>query len=368
MKEMLRTLKTSSGLFLLLAIFCGNPEVVWQRVVDTGADEQLTALISFGDILIVIGNRENQAKDSCIGLLQWLDLQGNLLRRQTVAEGKYTLLRGASLFQVNNILLCGYTQLRDTTLCLIIRLGPDGRTIWKKGLAIGFSSWANDICLVDSNFAICGGVKGNGSADLFVLVLNPAGRTLWSKNYHFAEPTEGWKIASDPNGNLVVLGGFAQSEDILLLKLNSDGDTLWTRRYDSGTRDRPGGLALDRFGNIVCVGTAGDGDSVRCVILEYTPDGGVVRKVAYQENARAEGSDVFITDKGDIYVCATILTPKGRRILAFEYRPNARSVWERHIAAGSAAAARAILYNNDVFLAADCSNRTKDIAIFRLSR
>ncbi|MEO0068714.1 MAG: hypothetical protein ABIK23_06270 [candidate division WOR-3 bacterium] len=366
MNQIGQRIKACSALLLLLALFCGKPQIVWQRFLDTGTDEQVVALLSQGGVLLLVGNQGDKEIDSCAGFLQWLDLKGNLLRRQRVAEGKLTILRGACLFQTSNIILCGYTRLRDTTVSLIFRLGPDGRTLWKKGLAMGSSSWANGVCLNDTNIAICGGVVTNTQTDILVCLLNPNGKTIWSRNYPFKEPAEAYKIASDQNGNIILLGSIGT--DILLMKLKPDGETLWTRRYDSGANDRAGGLALDRFGNIVGVGTAGEEKSQRCVILEYAADGGAVRKVAYQENARAEGNDAFITEKGDIYVCGSIFTPKGKEVLAFQYIPNATSVWERQIPAGRDAVGKAIVVNKDVFIAAEVRNRTRDIALFCLAR
>ncbi|MGQ9708064.1 MAG: hypothetical protein ACUVUR_04240 [bacterium] len=367
MRAALTMIKGRCGFFLLLLIFCGPATVVWQRTIDSGTDERAVGLIWVQGGLVVIGNQGKEETGHCVWLVQRLDPNGNLLRRQTFAEGRLNILRDGCSDRYGNLLLGGYTSVSDTTICLIVKMAPDGRTLWKKGLASGVASWVNGVGPVDSNVAVCGGVQSDFGTDVLVCLLNPAGRTLWSRNYHFNESSEGWKVKADPNGNLVVMARFVSTQDILLMQLKPNGDTVWTRRYDSGGIDEPGGLAVDRFGNIVAVGTARFNDSVRCVILEYASDGGAVRKVAYGENTQAEGRGVWITEKGDVFVCGTLLTPKGRQFAVFEYVPGAVSVWERQIGAGKDADARAVLFEKDVFLAGDVLNQTQDIAVFRLT-
>jgi len=356
-----------SQALLLLLLSCGKPPVVWQRTLDTGTDEQAVGLLCASDQLIVIGNQGKEETGRCVWLVQRLDLKGNRLGRQTIAEGRLNVLRDGCLDQDNNLLLAGWTSVYDTIICLIVKLAPDRRTLWKKGLVLGRAAWANGICVVDSNIAVCGGVESDFGTDIFVCLLNPSGRTLWSRNYHFNESGEGWKVKADQNGNLIVIARSSSAQDIMLMRLKPNGDTFWTRRYDSGGKDEPDGLAVDQFGNIVAVGTARASDSVRCVILEYAADGGVVRKVAYGENTQAEGRGIWITEKGDIFICGTLLTPKGRQLLVFEYVPGAVSIWERQIGAGKDADAKAVLFADDVFLVGDVLNQTQDIAVFRLA-
>ncbi|MEO0070980.1 MAG: hypothetical protein ABIK39_02710 [candidate division WOR-3 bacterium] len=351
----------------LLTLSCGKKMVVWQRIIDRGANEEAVDLLSDGERLIVVGNQDGK------GLVEFIDRDGNFLRRQVFSEGKMTSFRGAGLDLKGNLFLCGSVQKNDTSLCLVVKNDLVGRTVWKKGLALGKGSWANGICLIDTNIVICGGVETEKGAEVLVALLNPTGKTLWSRNYSQGEWAEGTKVALAPNRTIILLGKRrdAKNGDIFLLSLKPNGDTIWYRVYDSGGEDTPGDLTVDQFGNIVAVGTAQISDSVRCVLLEYTLDGGVVRKVAYGNNAQAEGKGICLGDKGEIIVCGTLRTPKGGALLVFEYLPNAISVWERQQHIGKDVSGTAVIFAQDVFVAANVTSKSgpggKDIALTRFA-
>lgn len=360
-----------SLLVFLLTLSCGKKTVVWQRIIDRGANEEAVDLLSDGERLIVVGNQDDGKIGR--GLVEVLDRDGNFIQRQVFSEGKRSSFRSACLDLNGNLFLCGSGQPYGTTLCLVVKNNLQGRTVWKKGLALGRGTWANGICLIDTNIAICGGVQTEKGTEILVALLTPTGKTLWSRNYPQGEWAEGTKIALAPNRTIILLGKrrSAGNSDLFLLCLKPNGDTLWRRVYDSGGEDAPGDLLVDQFGNIVAVGTAQFSDSARCVILEYTLDGGVVHKVAYGENTQAEGRGICLGDKGEVIVCGTLRAPKGRAVLVFEYLPNALSVWERHHYIGSDARGAAVVFDRDVFVAADVANKRgpggKDIAIVRFA-
>ncbi|MGB9742293.1 MAG: hypothetical protein ACPL0F_03930 [bacterium] len=360
-------LQLSVLLVFVLMLFCGKPQIVWQSRIDTGTDEQAVKLLATADRLILVANQGKKEQGRLVWLVQYLDRQGRPVKRQTYAEGSFNIARDACLDYQNNLYLCGYTRLYDTTLCLIIKTGADTRTRWKKGLAIGAASWANGICPLENGVAVTGGMETAQGNDLWIAVLDSTGRTVWSRNYHFAEPTEGWKIKSDSRGNLTVLGKFCSGPDLLLMQTTPDGDTIWSRRYDSGGRDEPGNLLIDQFNNILAVGTARLADSTRCILLEYTADGGVVRKVAYGENAQAEGADAGIAPDGTIVICGTLLSPKQKQLLVFEYSPNATSIWERHLTLGASAEGKSLVFSNGLAVAADLGGPDADIAVIELN-
>lgn len=362
-------MKSQMPVLLLLSVFlfCGKSQIVWQSRIDRGADESTVKLLDADDKLILIANQVKRELGRTVWLVQYLDWQGKLGIHRTYAEGGVNIARDACLDQKHNLYVCGYARPYDTTISLVVKLNPNGQTIWKKGLAIGAATWANGICGLKNGVAITGGVETSDGNRLFVAVLDSAGRTAWSQVYHLPDPAEGWKIQSDSRGNLIVLGRFCFGPDILLMQIKPNGDTGWIRRYDSGGDDEPGNLVVDMFNNIVAVGTARIGDSSHCVILEYTADGGVVRKVAYGENAQAEGTDLTIGQDGSILICGTLLlTPKQKQPLIFEYNPTATSIWERRLNIAPAAEGKSIVFKNTLAVAADIANQNSDIAVLKL--
>lgn len=368
--ELLVKLIWLTPLLTLIFTGCGKPTVAWKRVIDTGTEEHAAALLLRDNEFILAGSLGNPESGRTVIFVQFMDRKGNLLRRRSFAEGSHNICRAAGLDSAGNLLLGGYARFYDTTFALIIKVAPDGRTIWKKGLVTGKASWANGIATLDSSVVFCGGVETDFGTEAFLALLSPTGKTVWSRNYRIDCQADAVAVAGHANGELTILCRVSSSSDndILLIHTKPNGDTLWTRRYDSGGDDLPAAVALDRFGNIVAIGTARTTDSTRCVILEYTPDGGAVRKVAYGEQTRAEAGNITITEKGDIFICGTLITPQRRKILVFEYLPAATMVWERQIDLGSDARGVAVAFDRDVFLAADVVFKTPDVVVLRLDR
>lgn len=351
---------------------CGPREVIWTTTIDTGIDETAAALCADRENLYVAGTLANPQTGRSVWLLQVLDRRGRLLRRQTFVEGAVNIAADAALRPAGGLFICGRSVVRDTAICLVIDWRPNGTVAFKRGLVMGEQSWASGVCALDGGrVAVCGtGVNGQES-DMFVAVLDSTGRTQWVRNYNLSRVEQAHRICADSKGNLVVLGLTKLEEncpDMVLMKLDSRGETLWTRYYDSGGSDEPGDIALDRFDNVIAVGTARIGDSCRCVILEYDPAGGAVRKVAFGEQAMAEGNAVTLTEEGDVYVAGAQVERQGRTVLAYHYLPNATTVWERHVRLGSDAAAAALVEAGDIYVATTVQNATKDIAVIRLSR
>ncbi|MGQ9678380.1 MAG: hypothetical protein ACUVUD_03770 [bacterium] len=359
-------------LFILLTLIfaqCGKPTVIWKRVIDTGTEEHAAALLLQNNELILAGTQGKLESGRTVMFVQFLDRKGNLLRRRSFAEGSQNICRAAGLDSAGNLLLAGYSRLYDTTFALIIKVKPTGKTLWKKGIMTGTASWANSISTLDSNIIFCGGLESESGIEAFLALLDPDGKTVWSRNYRIDHQTDAVALAAHSSGNLTILcrvSSSSSNNDILLMQTKPNGDTLWTRRYDSGGDDIPAALALDRFGNIVAIGTARTNDSTRCVILEYTPDGGVVRKVAYGEQTQAEAANLTITEKGDIFICGTVITPQRRKILVFQYLPTAPMVWERQIDLGLDARGVALAFDRGIFLAANVVQKTPDVAILCL--
>jgi len=371
MSRLLCCVVAVAGLAMVLA-GCGTREVVWTTTIDMGIDEVAAALCADRENLYVVGTQTNPKSGRSLWLLQVLDRRGRLLRRQAFVEGAVNIAADAALRPDGGVFICGRSVVRDTAICLVLDWRPNGNVAFKRGLVMGEQSWANGVCALPGNrVAVCGaGVHGQAS-DMFVAVLDSSGRTEWMRNYDFSGVEQAHRICADAAGNLVVLGQTKLEEacpDLLVMKLGAKGETLWTRRYDSGGMDVPGDIALDRFGNVIAVGTAKSGDSARCVILEYDADGGAVRKVAFGEQAQAEGNAVTVTEEGDVFVAGAQLEQKGRTVLAYHYLPNATTVWERHVRLGSDAAAAALVEGGDIYVAATVQNATKDIAVVRLFR
>jgi hypothetical protein len=235
------------------------------------------------------------------------------------------------------------------------------------------------ICPVSGDkIAVCGAAGSDTNTDHMVALLDAKdGKTIWVKNIDLGSSDLAARIAADSKDNLVIVGhrgGTGAGSDIVVIKLSPNGDTLWTRTYDSGGDDQPGDVKFDPFGNIVVTGTATVGDSIHCVILEYDDAGGSIRKAAYGQQAQATGNGIFITKDADIFITGRLYNKKtttpgqSEQIIAFQYKPNATSVWEREYSPGNKAGGVDLAVNGDVYVAANVKNKTNDVLVCRLSR
>ncbi|MEO0079168.1 MAG: hypothetical protein ABIK44_00625 [candidate division WOR-3 bacterium] len=349
---------------------CSERPVKWTTFIDTGVDEAACALALQGDELFVVGTQSNPTTGRSVWLVQVLGKNGQLANRQSFAEGLVNVAQDAALADNGDLYICGRSNPHDTTLCLIVKTRPRVSAIWKRGLVLGERCWGNGICVrPDGNVAVCGAVVNGERSDMFVALLDPEGKTIWTRAYDLGPAEDAVKIAAGPDNGLAVLGEVgAGCPDIVVLRLGPNGDTLWTRRYDSGGVDEPGDIAFGVQGYILATGTARVGDSVRCVVLSYDSTGGVANRLAYGAEAQAEGHGIFVTPEGDNFVTGRLLRPGRSAVLAFQFLPDAVSVWERHSQIGTEGTGVDLVVRGDVFVAATVRRKNSDIAVVRFSR
>jgi hypothetical protein len=323
------TLRVSAAVLVLLGAGCGTKPVVWQKIIDTGSDETATALASDGAnyYLSFVATRPG-GSDRAGWFITKLDSTGKEVWTQMYKGSPYAICEDVWADNFGHLFAAGRSRAEGKDICLVIRYAAGGEVTWQKGLALGDKTWATGVC-----------------------------------------PVSGDRIASDTHDNLALVGlhgANAANPDIVIIKLAPNGDTLWTRRYDSGGADEPGDVAFDGFGNIVANGTARSGDSVRCVILDYDPDGNLIHQLAYGTAARATGKGIYVTKGSDVYVAGSLLTAGGKsEILAFQYKPSAVAVWEEHYSPGPSASGVDLVVNGDVYTAATVQGKTKDALVCR---
>jgi hypothetical protein len=369
MKDILRL---SAALLVLLAVGCGVKPVIWQKTIDIGGDETATALTTDGtNYYVSFVSTKPGATDRAGWLVTKLDKDGNERWTRMYKDSPYAMCEDIWADNLGHLFATGRSRSEGKDLCLIVRYATDGTITWQKGLAIGDKTWGTGICPVSGDrIAICGVAGTDANTDDMVVLLDVKdGRTVWAKNIDLGPNDLAARVACDAKDNLAVIGlggENAAKPDIVIIKLKPNGDTLWTRRYDSGGADEPGDVAFDGFGNIIATGTARIGDSVRCVIIEYDPDGVLIRKLAYGTVAHATGKAIYVTKDSDIYMAGSLIEAGGKTdILAFHYKPDAVSAWEQHYSPGPNATGVDLAVNGDVYTAATVQGKTKDVLVCR---
>jgi hypothetical protein len=369
MKDVIRV---SAVLLVLLVAGCGTKPVVWQKTIDIGGDETATALATDGANYYVsyVSTKPGQT-DRAGWFVTKLDSTGKERWTRMYKDSPYAVCEDVWADNLGHLFAAGRTRTEGKQLCLVIRYAADGTITWQKGLAIGDKTWGTGICPVSGDrIAICGVAGTDANTDHMVAMLDAKdGRAVWVKNVDLGPNDMAARIACDARDNLAVIGMHGENAarpDIVIIMLKPNGDTLWTRRYDSGGADEPGDIAFDGFGNVVATGTARIGDSVRCVILEYAPNGDLIRKLAYGTVAQATGKGIYVTKGSDIFVAGSLLIAGGKsEVLAFQYEPSAVAVWEQHFTPGPNASGVDLVVNGDVYTAATVQNKTKDVLVCR---
>ncbi|MBX2980355.1 MAG: hypothetical protein KF905_13750 [Flavobacteriales bacterium] len=112
-------------------------------------------------------------------------------------------------------------------------------------------------------------ITSAGEADIFVLKYAPTGNLLWARGFGGPGPDMAFGIALDPQGNVLVSGGFQQTAtfgsggpsitsqgdyDVFVLKLDPQGNVLWVRSFGGSTYDASFSVAADAQGNVVVTG------------------------------------------------------------------------------------------------------------------
>jgi hypothetical protein len=365
-------LRISAALFVLLAAGCGAGPVVWQKTLDIGGDETATALTSDGTNYYVsfVATRPG-GSDRAGWFVTKLDSGGKEIWTRMYKDSPYAMCEDIWADNLGHLFAAGRAKSEDKDICLVVRYAAGGEITWQKGLSVGDKTWGTGICPVSGDrIAVCGVAGTDANTDYMVALLDAKdGRTVWVKNIDLGPNDLADRIACDAKDNLAVVGLHgenAANPDIVIIKLAPNGDTLWTRRYDSGGSDEPGDIAFDGFGNIIATATARVGDSTRCVIIEYDPDGNLIRKLAYGTVAQATGKGIFVTGNSDIYITGSLLSQEGKsQILAFQYKPDAVSVWEKQYSPGPGASGVDLVVDGDVYVAATVQNKTKDVLVCR---
>ena len=145
---------------------------------------------------------------------------------------------------------------------LVVRLGPQGQTLWSKVYAAPLGTGSMDTASVGQvtdtkgqpdGLLVVGGSEGYGAGDddVWLLRLEANGTVRWSVAY-------GGKGDDDPQTGFVQLpdGGFvvgfwttsplepASGADIGLLRTDANGKLLWWRRFLGPGKDEPYAIAL----------------------------------------------------------------------------------------------------------------------------
>jgi len=158
----------------------------------------------------------------------------------------------------------------------LARLGPDGKTLWTRGMGGEGDDIADTVAIDPKGNPVVAGsfsktlglgedkMESKGSDDMFVAAIDKDGRRLWGRRFGGPDSDGVDGIAVDRAGNIAVIGSyrsemevakddlFSQGDvDIVLIMLAPDGTPLWGRGWGSMGPDEGRAVAFDKDGNLV---------------------------------------------------------------------------------------------------------------------
>jgi hypothetical protein len=161
----------------------------------------------------------------------------------------------------------------------VAKFDPSGAHLWSKRFGDQYLDWAESVAADQSGNILLtgrfqdtvdfgGGVLTSaGNNDIFVAKFDPDGNHVWSAAYGSSNNQEGWDIATDPLGNVIVSGYFKGTIDfgggtltewydwdVFLVKFNPNGLHIWS--YSYGMAGSEGGytVAVDDSANVILAG------------------------------------------------------------------------------------------------------------------
>jgi hypothetical protein len=222
------------------------------------------------------------AKYTPSGALVWANRYG---------DGSTDNAYGIAVDNAGNIFLTGtfmgsvdfgggaLTSLGASSDVVLAKYSPAGQYVWSKrfgdtGQDVGYAVATDPF----GNVAITGYFQGNvnfgggvvssrGSLDTFVAKYSASGAHLFSFGLGGTNADEGFDIAMDAGGNVIVVGTFqgttdfgmgpmtsAGAWDIVVAKYSAGGTPLWSQRFGGSGDDLGYSVAIDALGNATLTG------------------------------------------------------------------------------------------------------------------
>ncbi|MBK8175318.1 MAG: SBBP repeat-containing protein [Rhodospirillales bacterium] len=175
----------------------------------------------------------------------------------------------------------------------VIKYDTDGHLLWKRQPGTAQPDQASGVAIdADGSIYVAGSTQGalggsqKGASDIFVIKFDADGHYLWKRQPAQATRYTGAAVTTDGAGNVYLLGtattadGKVEDQDFQVIKFDGDGRTLWKRLPGTARSDYAHGAATDPFGNLYVVGnnyiSRGNGISI-ALVLKVDPDGHWVR-------------------------------------------------------------------------------------------
>jgi hypothetical protein len=166
----------------------------------------------------------------------------------------------------------------DNADVLVHRYSSEGELRWGRAIGAPSNQFAEDIAGGASGAVVAGYFEGNfdlggpplvssGASDIFVAKVGPEGGHLWSARFGTASTEQAFRVATDPDENVILTGGFEDTVDFgggplagtsalnpYLVKFDASGGLIWSEAFSATGPAYMLGVASDASRNVLLTG------------------------------------------------------------------------------------------------------------------
>ena len=218
----------------------------------------------------------------------------------------------------------------------VIQLDKDGDTLWTYRYNGDDYDFGYSLCQVNDIIYVLGSTRseGVGSFDILLLTLDTEGNLLNSFTYGGSGFEYGYKIISDSEDNLVIVGSSNSNLDkpaLYVLKLDSEGSQIFEKRIEGIDAVYGYDIIENTSGNYMITGTYTLNDSDKDIfLLEMNKEGVIIEgdtsnqlpfeSVLIYPNPISGGKTIIATYNNDVLIESLIIfDAMGRKVKEVNY-------------------------------------------------
>lgn len=263
----------SSTLDCLTIKYNPSGDIVWQKVYDSGVDEQANAIAVDGNGNIYITGRAGQ---DCL-VIKYTS-NGDIVWERKYDGGRIEIGRSIAVDSYGNVYITGSSIEGTKGDYLTIKYNSNGDTVWQRIYNGGDDDCATALAVNELDNIYVTGYSWNGPAlNCVTIKYNSNGDTTWQRVYGGAGWSQGFGMAIDSSNNIFVVGEvYNEGKDTyFVVKYTVSGNVIWERTSDQNIDWSKGvayggrSIALDVDNNFYITGRSAGKTSCDYFIIKY---------------------------------------------------------------------------------------------------
>lgn len=323
MKKLTVFLITAILMASIIPAYCMGGDVIWQKELDTGDENEASLGItadSNKNVIIVGYDSEAIVKYDKNGNKLWdqstisdpksvaVDSSNNIFVGGSGGIAKYGQNGGAPLNSAtpgsvediavdsnNNVVAILYDNIYkyDSNLNLL------------SGFPVDISGiiYATSVAVDSKNNIIVSGFEGFSNNPFKVVKFDSNGNQLWTKTYDVVGVNDQANgVTVDSNNNIIATGYTNDGDDMLTIKYSSNGNQLWAKTYKEGAYDTLGvAVVADINGNIFVASYFSDDlNQDNWLVLKYDSNGNIGWKSVNPGDFKGTVYDIAVDSENNI--------------------------------------------------------------------